>query len=117
MRKILHRDGTTAVFDGTVVITRDWFDESGEIRMSGAQLQSSRRYRLIFDDDKVQVQFTDGRPFVNIGTHTAQSIRHSCGDDDYRGRYFFADDGTWVEAWEVIGPRKSYRSIARYCRA
>jgi hypothetical protein len=63
------------------------------------------------------VQFPSGMDFIALGLDARQSVLHHCGDDTYRGRFFFRSHDHWAEFWHVRGPRKCYTSLARFERA
>ncbi|MFJ6326171.1 MULTISPECIES: DUF6314 family protein [unclassified Rhizobium] len=117
-RVILDRLGMGRVmFTGLATIATDDFEERGETLLGGGyRSQSSRHYRLLLSGAKLVVSFPDGREFVEIGGQPAQYVRHECGEDTYLGRFFFPAPTAWVEAWSVSGPRKNYRSLAKYTR-
>lgn len=104
------------IFEGTAVLDGEGFSEQGETLIGEFRAPSSRAYQLQFDRDAVMAKFPDGRDFIRIDAKASQRVHHDCGDDVYRGRLFFTSRDTWVEAWQVTGPRKNYRSIARYNR-
>lgn len=116
-RKIVdYRAGTTAVFEGTAIITADSFEEKGRLTLNGAVFNSARSYRLCFGARTVEVSFPDGAEFIQLGDGAVQATPHLCGRDDYAGRFFFADRDTWAECWRVTGPQKHYASVSRYTR-
>ncbi len=104
------------VFNGVAEITHDAFDENGEMLLGGSRLETSRRYRLHLSGEQVEVTFPDGRPFFCIKLSAVQRVLHWCGEDVYRGRFIFLSNDEWSEMWNVLGPRKAYRSVTRYTR-
>ncbi|MDQ0471101.1 DUF6314 family protein [Labrys wisconsinensis] len=106
--------GEVTQFEGTARISPDRFDERGILRRAGGTFAAQRTYRLAFGSGSVEVRFEDGRPFIALTSESSQRLEHVCGDDHYRGRFLFAGDGRWMEAWSVRGPRKTYRSVSRY---
>ncbi|WP_145643376.1 DUF6314 family protein [Neorhizobium alkalisoli] len=103
-------------FEGEAVIGPDHFEEHGETLINGHRSRSRRAYKISLADAEVIVQFPDGREFIRLGASPLQRVRHLCGEDDYQGRLLFSSHAFWMESWDVVGPRKSYRSIARYRR-
>lgn len=116
-RRVLDaRTGQVTRFEGTALISPLHFAECGLVQHGGQTFAASRRYRLIFGEREIQVFFPDGRPFIALVRASAQRVQHICGEDRYRGRFLFADADLWTESWSVLGPRKDYRSLARYRR-
>lgn len=103
-------------FEGIATIDVSSFAETGTVRWGETSLKGERSYGLRPVDGGLDILFPDGRLFVALGDCPAQSVYHLCGDDHYAGRFFFAVDGAWAEAWRVTGPRKRYASLARYRR-
>ncbi len=103
-------------FKGTAEITRDTFKESGELQIGYSRIESVRSYTLNTGDERVEVLYPDMRPFVCISAKPVQRVHHHCGEDEYRGRFFFLNQHLLVEVWEVVGPRKNYRSITTFTR-
>lgn len=116
-RVIFDRNGMgRVVFDGSVIIDRDRFDERGEGVFNGYRSSATRIYLLQFSPGRAIVRFPDSREFIRLDEEPVQTVLHHCGDDTYRGRFFFLSAVAWIETWQVTGPRKNYRSIARYQR-
>lgn len=116
-RVVLDRTSMGRVFfDGSVTIDRDRFDERGEGLFNGYRSSTTRIYRLQFSPERAIVLFPDGREFIRLDDRPVQTVLHHCGDDTYRGRFFFLSSVAWIETWQVTGPRKNYRSFARYQR-
>lgn len=111
-----HLSSAVHHFAGNVIVTASSFVETGTLRHGTLSLKAERRYTLDRSEGDLGVAFADGRPFLHLDGRGAQTVRHLCGDDDYRGRFFFRDADAWVEAWRVSGPRKRYASLARYQR-
>ena len=112
-------------FEGEAVLrpTKDagvlHYAERGDIRLGdGPQMEATRAYLWQFGRDKVEVAFTDGRPF-----HTFQprgrgaGTEHLCGSDLYRVEYDFSSWPRWRATWKVSGPRKDYTSVSEYTPA
>lgn len=117
-RRVLdHHSAKTATFSGVAKITPTQFTESGGLTLDGKILNATRAYRLRLNKHSVVVTHPDGAEFVTLNAVPSQTVRHDCGADAYAGKFFFLDADTWVETWRVIGPRKSYTSIARYRRS
>lgn len=116
-RIVLDRAGMgRVVFDGSVIIDRDRFDERGEGLFNGYSSSATRIYRLQFSPGRAIVLFPDGREFIRLDERPVQTVLHHCGNDTYRGRFLFLSPAAWIEIWRVTGPRKNYRSVARYQR-
>lgn len=115
-----HLSGTVHRFAGEAVISADDFVEAGKVCHGDVSFSAERRYVLRPGADGmadgVTVAFADGRPFIGLAAQASQAVRHLCGADDYRGRFFFRNGNAWVEAWRVTGPRKRYASLAHYNR-
>jgi hypothetical protein len=111
-----HLTGAVNRFSGKAIITASEFVETGEVRYGAVSLKANRRYGLNAGAGQLDIEFADGRPFISLNGEASQTVRHLCGDDDYRGRFVFAHAGAWIEAWHVSGPRKRYASLARYSR-
>lgn len=103
-------------FAGNVIVIASAFVETGTLRYGTVSLKAERVYALEGSDSDLAIAFADGRPFIHLDGCAAQTVRHLCGEDDYRGRFFFRSADAWVEAWRVSGPRKRYASLARYQR-
>ncbi len=116
-RLILDRRGMGRMsFEGIATIDEARFEECGEMQFAGQHSQSRRTYPLTFSDGGVIVQFPDGREFIRLDERPVQHVHHHCGSDSYRGRFFFLSPDAWGEVWQVVGPRKDYKSITRYLR-
>jgi len=111
-----HLSGAVHRFEGTAIVSASAFVEAGVVRYGATAFKANRRYTLAPGIYGPDVAFPDGRPFISLGEGASQSVRHLCGADDYRGRFFFRDGNAWVEAWRVTGPRKRYASLAHYRR-
>ncbi|WP_310093837.1 MULTISPECIES: DUF6314 family protein [Bosea] len=117
-RRILDaRTSKVTRFEGTALISPERFEENGILHYDGQTFHARRLYRLVFRERVVDVHFEDGRFFITLIVATAQNVQHVCGDDRYRGRFIFAQNDSWTESWSVLGPRKSYKTLARYWRA
>lgn len=105
-----------AVFAG--VAGRLRYDETGTLTLvSGAQMEATRCYEWVFDQNDVRVFFEDGTAFHSFClTGTAHGTPHLCGEDLYKVTYDFADWPVWTATWTVAGPRKDYTSVTRYTR-
>jgi hypothetical protein len=116
-RVVLDRTSMGRVFfEGSVTIDRDRFDERGEGLFNGYRSSAIRIYRLQSSPGRAIVLFPDGREFIRLDERPVQTVLHHCGADTYRGRFFFLSAVAWIETWQVIGPRKNYRSVTRYQR-
>jgi hypothetical protein len=111
-----HLSGAVHRFTGEAVISAADFVEAGDVYYGKVSLKAERRYDLRDGIDGIAVGFPDGRSFITLDGRASQAVRHFCGADDYRGRFFFRSCNGWVEAWRVTGPRKRYASLARYQR-
>lgn len=115
-RIVDHLSGAVHHFAGKAVIGASEFSETGNVSYGTFSLKAARRYLLRSQENDLAIAFADGRPFIRLDGRASQAVRHLCGDDDYRGRFFFRSTDTWVEEWRVAGPRKRYVSLARYRR-
>ena len=117
-RKVIdHRTGDTYLFEGRAVLTRELFEEAGDTRVGDGRFQSSRLYRIEIGRETVAIRRADGSDFVTLDLMSSQAVQHLCGEDMYRGRFFFLDGDSWAETWRVRGPHKSYVSLTRYRRS
>lgn len=117
-RKVIdHRTGDTYLFEGKAVLTPNLFEETGDTRVGEGRFQSSRIYGLDIGSEAVAIRRADGSDFVALDFTSSQAVEHLCGQDMYRGRFFFLDGDCWAEAWRVRGPHKSYVSLTRYRRS
>lgn len=103
-------------FEGTALISPDRFEENGIVHHARQKFQATRLYRLVFGEQHVNIHFEDGRLFIALTAANVQRVQHVCGEDRYRGRFLFAENGLWTETWSVLGPRKNYKTFARYWR-
>lgn len=116
-RKVIdHRADGVYAFAGQAEITRELFEERGEMSVGGNVLHAVRTYRLAFEDAAVRVLYPSGNEFISLGFGAAQRVSHLCGSDLYAGRFFFESEDSWVEVWRVNGPQKRYSSLSRYVR-
>jgi hypothetical protein len=111
-----HRAGAVYSFSGRAEITRDLFEERGEMAVGGNVLQAVRTYGLVFEDDAVRLLYPGGGEFIRLGYGVSQRVSHLCGNDFYAGRFLFRDRDSWAEVWRVHGPQKQYSSLSRYVR-
>lgn len=109
-------NSATMSFEGEAFITPVQFEEHGDLISGGMTLRSSRTYRLTCEESDLAVCFPDMSEFIRMTGEPVQQFAHQCGHDLYRGRIVFHSGDAWAEMWTVTGPRKSYRSLARYCR-
>lgn len=116
-RKVIdHRARALYGFTGRAVITREFFEERGEMSVGTNVLQAVRTYRLVFEDAAVRLLYPSGNEFVTLGYGASQRVSHLCGSDHYNGRFLFESRDAWVEAWRVHGPQKRYSSLSWYVR-
>jgi len=115
-RIIRHWDwGADCFFTGFAEIAIDRFEETGELSIRSATASSRRFYHVQASARNYEIRFPDGRLFINLNDRPSQDVHHRCGEDDYRGRFVFKRDA-WTERWDVVGPRKRYRSITKFSR-
>ncbi|KAB0677739.1 DUF6314 family protein [Aureimonas leprariae] len=112
-----HRADAVYHFAGRLQLTEDAFAETGKLRMPRGTVAAERAYRLHSADSRLDVLFSDGRPFVTLGARASQAVRHDCGADLYLGRIICRSTNDWAEYWRVAGPAKRYASFCRYRRA
>ncbi|CUH39632.1 hypothetical protein JSE7799_02359 [Jannaschia seosinensis] len=116
-RVIRHADGGTARMRGTA----EWLAEGvglrcveeGMLEQDGRPFAARRETLWRATAGAIDVRFADGRPFHVIDGGTS---RHDCAPDLYELRYDFAAWPHWSVRWRVVGPRKNYRALTRYCR-
>lgn len=94
------------------------YSEQGTLRFAGgAPMKTERQYLWTFFEDRVDVSFEDGRAFHSFAlTGAPEASVHYCGEDVYRGSYWFHTFPTWKVVWSVKGPRKDYRSETVFVR-
>jgi len=111
-----YRTGSIQRFTGEARIEQTRFIEEGELDVDAGRFVSRRTYHLNSDGRLLSVRFARGADFITLRERASQAVRHDCGADIYRGRFFFRDSEHWAEFWRVTGPRKDYRSLAYFSR-
>jgi hypothetical protein len=113
-RTITHADGHRDRMTGSARFhasgARLVQDETGWLEANGARLQATRRYIWAETDGRLDVYFSDMRPFhtIPLGAEAPETV-HLCPPDLYQVAYDFADWPVWRTVWQVDGPRKAYR--------
>lgn len=89
--------------------------ENGVLRFQGNDFHTGRTSLWRFgEDDRIEVQYEDGRPFHDFLTRNPISL--SIGDDArYEISYEF-DRETWLSRWHMLGPDANYEMTTRYRR-
>jgi len=110
------RSGQTAIFEGRMSLTGDGntasYEETGHLLTNGQRFAAQRRYIWQTTGDGIAVLFEDGRAFHDFDPEQGgQASEHQCGEDMYRGGYGFSNWPSWSVTWDVVGPRKDYRSV------
>lgn len=109
-----HRERVRTRFSGEAVVAREAdaavYRETGEIRHGGYR-GPARRTLLLAElaDGTVQVDFQDGRPFLELDLGAGSwSAVHPCRADSYMMGFEVLDAGRIRETWRVRGPAKDY---------
>lgn len=115
------RSGAQSRFEGRADITATLdgalYRETGTLNVNGQSLRAERSYAWSQQGARIHVQFADGAPFHDFDPATGgQATEHLCGQDMYRGGYDFSQWSCWSVTWDVVGPRKDYRSVTLYVR-
>jgi len=113
--------GQGGFFTGTAQFSGDIpnlaYREKGTLAIGGTSLQAERQYIWQCHASSVTVLHKDGTPFHDFtlidGSATAE---HVCGNDLYRGAYWFRSPAEWQVTWVVCGPRKDFTSKTTYHR-
>ncbi|SHH75916.1 DUF6314 family protein [Marivita hallyeonensis] len=108
-------------FTGTASFeTRDCgllYAETGILHMVGqTPFKAERRYLWRQEDDRIVVDFEDGRPFHSFAPGDPTAM-HWCDPDTYKVVYDFTNWPAWQSTWRVSGPRKAYTMVSTYARA
>lgn len=91
--------------------------ETGTLLLEGqAAFKAERRYQWSFTDDKISINFQDGRAFHSFDP-AAPAASHWCDPDTYHVKYNFDAWPVWQSTWSVSGPQKAYQMITQYVRA
>ena len=116
-----HRSGQQSTFEGQATLTPDGqgaaYREVGRLVMNDQSFEAERRYTWHEQGGRICVLFEDGTPFHDFDpVRGGQATEHLCGEDMYRGGYAFDEWTCWSLTWDVVGPRKDYRSTTWYVR-
>ncbi len=116
-----HRAGVESRFEGRAEIATceggARYVETGALIMNEQRFEAERQYLWRQDAGRIHVDFADGAVFHDFDPETGgQASEHLCGEDMYRGGYDFSEWTCWSVTWEVLGPRKDYRSVTWYVR-
>ncbi|MEM0945860.1 MAG: DUF6314 family protein [Pseudomonadota bacterium] len=92
------------------------YRETGLLRLANnPPIRAERSYLWTQPDPaRIEVCFSDGRPFHWFSLQDAPEAAHFCDPDMYRVHYAFTDWPNWRSVWCVTGPRKDYRMITEY---
>lgn len=103
--------------DDTGDRTRAW-REHGTLTLGDYRGEAWQHYRLIWveaDSPRWQLQFADGRPFIDLISGAAfQHLAHDCAPDRYRGRIRHFANRHWWLGWRISGPRKRLLIVSRF---
>ncbi len=119
-RIIEDRLGPPGRFEGLARLTPDGdglrYHEEGTLRLAdGPAMAAHRLYLWRPLGDRVEVLFSDGRPFHSFApSGRAAGTDHPCGRDLYRVTYDFTAWPRWTAEWAVTGPAKDYRIVSAY---
>ena len=103
-------------FVGECEIVEGIYFESGEIVLGdGSKLASSRRYIWQDSGDAIDVSFENKSFFhrIDLSKRISKAV-HFCAPDTYKVHYDFTLWPNWIVAWNVEGPRKSYKMSSSY---
>ena len=120
-RRIRHGDGREDRLDGEAHFTRTGprlvQDERGILIVGNQRLEAEQRYLWQAAGDRIDVYFSDNRPFHSIPLHDpAPRTVHLCPPDRYEVAYDFTGWPNWSATWTVEGPRKDYEMRSDYRR-
>lgn len=113
--------GAETRFEGVAEIVADAdgavYREMGQLIVGDQQFEAERSYLWREQGPFIAVLFEDARPFHDFDPVAGgQATEHLCGQDMYRGGYDFSAWSCWSVTWDVVGPRKDYRSVTWYVR-
>ena len=94
------------------------YEEQGRLTLSsGTVLRADRTYLWSDDACGIVVCFENGTEFHRFELiKRSHGSTHFCGDDVYNVAYDFERWPNWSATWNVLGPRKNYKSVSRYNR-
>lgn len=103
------------VFDGEGLVCL----ENGVLRFNGHDYHTGRTSLWRFgaegsSDERIEVQYEDGRPFHDFLTRDPIALQIS-QTARFEISYDFAP-GTWISKWEMTGPDQEYLMTTRYRR-
>lgn len=112
-RKIAHVTGQIDQLAGETVFARAGprliQDEMGTLETANGRFSATRRYVWAERAGRLEVSFSDMRPFHTIPLREVRpETVHLCDPDRYHVAYDFSDWPRWKTVWTVEGPRKSY---------
>ena len=101
-----------ARFQASGIETLSYLEE-GLLTMPGQQpIVATRQYVWKKSDQQITVCYADGSYFHSFTpAGYSEGTQHVCGNDVYGVVYDFCEWPKWVFTWEVVGPRKDYRSV------
>ncbi len=120
-----HKAKSVGVFKGKVHLAQHedqqaiWH-ERGVLSISGAALQSERKFIWMQIDNDIQVSFEDGRYFHTLLSPQVGRVlkaEHQCPPDHYQVEYDLSHWPHWRSVWQSKGPRKDYTMVSLFERA
>ena len=108
-------------FRGTATFTPDGdalaWEEAGRMTFGRYDGPARRALRIVPDAGGWEVRFADGRPFHRLDLEGDRCrFAHACGEDRYAGVLAVRGPDAFEIAWDVSGPGKAQRLVARYVR-
>ncbi len=111
--------GLSSRFTGTAMLSETshgngWYREVGELCYGDYTGPANRTLQMLRRADRsVVLQFSDGRPYVEVDLSSAHwSGRHLCGRDTYEIEMQVQSQEIILEKWRVLGPSKRYDALA-----
>ena len=111
--------GLSSRFTGTAMLSETshgygWYREVGELCYGDYTGPANRTLQMLRRaDSSVVVQFSDGRPYVEVDLSSANwSGHHLCGRDTYEIEIHAQSQEVILEKWRVLGPSKNYDALA-----
>ncbi len=115
--------GLSSRFTGTAMLSETshgygWYREVGELCYGDYTGPANRTLKMLRRaDSSVVLQFSDGRPYVEVDLSSANwSGHHLCGRDTYEIEIHAQSQEVILEKWRVLGPSKNYDALALLCR-
>ena len=113
------RTGLSGRFMGTATLSeslhgRGWYKEDGELCYGDYTGPANRTLQMLRrPDGSAVLQFSDGRPYLEIDLSSANwSGQHFCSRDTYEIEMQAQSQEMIIEKWAVRGPGKRYDALA-----